>query len=272
MLTDSTDHEDGVVYRNEEKFLKGIKGKSIIVTGGSSGIGQAAAFLFTENGAKVTIADVNGEDGESTVAEIGRRGGEAQFVRTEISNASEVEAMVQKAVARYGRLDGAFNNAGIPNAGKRLHELNEKDYLHCLAVNLNGVFYCLKYEIAQMLKTGGGAIVNTASVAGLICVPGTVEYTTSKHGLVGLTKAAAVDYGQDGIRVNAIAPGTVDTPLFRKGCEINPSLEEYCKKVHPIGRFSQSIEQAQTAMWLLSDAASFVTGAIVPVDGGYTAI
>lgn len=252
--------------------MKGIAGKSIIVTGGSNGIGEAAAILFAENGAKVTVADVNAEDGEGTISEINKRGGTAQFIRADISNPADVKAMVAAAVSAYGRLDGAFNNAGVPNVGKRLHEVTFEEWQRCHSINLAGTFLCIKYEVEQMLQTGGGVIVNTASVAGLVNVPLTGEYTASKHGVSGLTKAAASDYGHDNIRVNAIAPGAVRTAMFAKSCEDNPQLEEYCNSVHPIGRFGEPIEEAQAAMWLLSDAASFVTGIVMPVDGGYTAV
>lgn len=252
--------------------MSGIAGRSIIVTGTSSGIGRAAARLFAAKGAKLTLADRNAKDGEKVLAEILAGGGTAQFVATDIANGAQVQAMVDKAVKTYGKLDGAFNNAGIPNVGKRVHELEYSDWQRMIDINLTGTFYCMKHEIEAMLKTGGGAIVNTCSVAGLINVPTTAEYTAAKHGVTGLTKAGAVDYGHDNIRINAIAPGTVETELFTKACEVNPGLADYCKTVHPIGRFSQPEEQAEAALWLLTDAASFVTGIIMPVDGGYTAV
>lgn len=196
--------------------MKSIEGKSLIVTGGSNGIGEAAALLFAENGAKVTVADVNSAEGQDTVEEIVKRGGTAQFIRTDISDPNEVQAMVAAAVSAYGKIDGAFNNAGVPNVGKRLHEVTFEEWQRCHAINLAGTFLCIKYEVEQMLKTGGGAIVNTASVAGLVNVPLTGEYTASKHGVSGLTKAAASDYGHDNIRVNAIAPGAVRTAMFAK--------------------------------------------------------
>lgn len=252
--------------------MKSISGKSIIVTGGANGIGQATALLLAENGALVTVADINAVDGEATVKEIKSRGGNAQFIKTDISKADEVQAMVGAAVDAHGKLDGAFNNAAIPNVGRRIHEITIDEWNRCQSINITGTFFCVKYEIEQMLKAGGGSIVNTASVAGLVYVPLTGEYSVSKHGVVGLTKAAAADYGHDNIRVNAVAPGAVRTAMFAKSCEDNPDLEEYCKSVHPIGRFGQPIELAEAAMWLLSDSASFVTGAILPVDGGYTAV
>ncbi|VWX50045.1 SDR family NAD(P)-dependent oxidoreductase [Novosphingobium sp. 9U] len=252
--------------------MSGIQDRSIIVTGSGSGIGHAAAILFAQKGAKLTLADRNASEGERVLEEVRAAGGTAQFVATDIADPAQVKAMVAKAVETYGRLDGAFNNAGIPNVGKRTHELEYSDWQRMIDINLSGTFYCIKHEVEEMLKTGGGAIVNTCSVAGLVNVPGTAEYTAAKHGVAGLTKAAAVDYGHDNIRINAIAPGTVYTELFVKACEVNPQLEEFCKGVHPIGRFSQPSEQAEAALWLLTDAASFVTGIIMPVDGGYTAV
>lgn len=252
--------------------MSAIAEKSIIITGAGSGIGRAAAELFGGHGARLLLADRNQAQGEEAAEAVRAAGGCASFLRTDISIAAEVEALVARAVELYGRLDGAFNNAGIPNIGKRVHELTLEDWHRVIDINLNGTFYCLKYEVEAMLKTGGGAIVNTCSVAGLVNVPTTGEYTAAKHGVAGLTKAAAVDYGKDNIRINAIAPGTVYTELFKKACEVNPQLEEFCKGVHPIGRFSQPAEQAEAALWLLTPAASFVTGIIMPVDGGYTAV
>jgi NAD(P)-dependent dehydrogenase (short-subunit alcohol dehydrogenase family) len=253
-------------------MVSGVNGKSLIVTGGSSGIGQAAAILFAKNGAKVTIADVNVSGGEATAKEIREAGREAQFIQVDITNPDEVKAMVSAAVNKYGRLDGAFNNAGLGNVGKKIHEISLKEWNHCQTINMTGTFLCIKYEVEEMLKTGGGAIVNTASVAGLICVPSTSEYTASKHGVSGLTKAAAVDYGQYNIRINAIAPGAVNTPMFAKSCADVENFEEIIAAQHPIGRFGEPVEQAEAAMWLLSDAASFVTGTVMPVDGGYTSV
>lgn len=252
--------------------MKGIADKSIIITGASSGIGYAAALLFAENGALLTLADRDAAGGEKILAAVVAQGGTAQFVQTDIASPEAVRKMVDQAVTKFGRLDRAFNNAGIPNVGKRVHELEVDEWRRMIDINLTGTFLCIKYEVEAMLRTGGGAIVNTCSVGGLVHVPGTSEYTAAKHGVSGLTKAAAVDYGHDNIRINSIAPGTVYTELFRKACEVNPALADYCKGIHPIGRFSQPEEQAEAAMWLLSDAASFVTGTVMPVDGGYTAV
>lgn len=251
--------------------MKSIENFSIIVTGAASGIGEAAAVLFAEHGARITLADIS-EKGQAVADRIVAAGGAAQFVRTDTSDEGQVQAMVAAAVSRYGRLDGAFNNAGVPNVGKKLHEVDLAEWDRCQAINVRGTFLCMKYEIRAMLGTGGGAIVNTASVAGLVNVPMTAEYTASKHGVSGLTKAGASDYGHDNIRVNAIAPGAVRTAMFAKSCEIVSNFEEICAAAHPIGRFGEAIEEAEAAMWLLSPSASFVTGIVMPVDGGYTAV
>lgn len=252
--------------------MNGIQDKSIIVTGGADGIGAAAAKLLAEHGARVTIADLNDELGTALAASILDRGGEAQFIHTDIAKVDDVKAMVALAVQTFGRLDGAFNNAGVPNIGRLLHEVTVEEWNRCMAVNLTGTFYCMKYEIEAMLETGGGAIVNTSSTAGLVTVPVTAEYTASKHGVSGLTKAAASDYGHHNIRVNAIAPAAVRTAMYARFAQTNPQFEEQVAQLHPIGRSSEPVEQASAALWLLSDAASFVTGVILPVDGGYTAV
>ncbi len=252
--------------------MKCLEGKSIIVTGAASGIGRASAALFARNGARVTAADVNEEGGRQAVAEIVATGGSAQFQRTDISQEMDVRALVDAAVAAYGRLDGAFNNAGIVNLCKLLHEVTLEEFQRCQAVNLTGTFLCMKYEIEAMLATGGGSIVNTASAAGLVAFSRSSEYGASKGGIIALTRAAALDYGTLRIRANSIAPGAVLTPMVQKNIDDNPGVEEFLKTAHPIGRFSQPVEQSQAAMWLLSDLSSFVTGICMPVDGGFTAI
>jgi len=250
--------------------MSGIAGRSIIVTGGSSGIGEAAVKLFAQNGALLTIADVDSKRGEALVQELTVQGHKAQFVRTDIAKENDVKAMVAAAVAAFGRLDGAFNNAGIPNSGKLLADITVEDFNRVLSVNLVGTFLCIKHEVMAMMKTGGGAIVNTASVGSFIYVPLAAEYCSSKHGVAGLTKAAAAEYGEHGIRINSIAPSTVRTPMYLGYIEKNPAYELTVKAAHALRRGSEPIEQAQAAMWLLSDAASYITGATIPVDGGYT--
>ena len=247
-----------------------ITGKSIIVTGGAGGIGEAAVRLLAHHGAKVTIADLGADAGETLAAELTGAGQTVQFVRTDIALEDDVIAMVKAATDAYERLDGAFNNAARPPCGKPVGDLSEAEFRAVIDVNVIGTFLCMKHEINAMLKTGGGAIVNTASVHSLVYTPGAVEYTTSKHGVMGLTKATAVDYGKKGIRVNAIGPSTTKTPMYFGYIEQNPDYPATVANAHALGRASEPMEQAQAAMWLLSDAASYVTGHLLMVDGGYT--
>jgi 2,5-dichloro-2,5-cyclohexadiene-1,4-diol dehydrogenase 1 len=248
-----------------------LKGKSIIITGGGSGMGREAALLAAKAGAMITIADIGIPGGEETVGLIGQSGGVSQFVRTDIAAEADVAALVAAAVRAYGRLDGAFNNAAIPQSSATLHELSAETFRRALDINVTGTFYCLKHEIIAMLKTGGGAIVNTASAAGVTAFPSASEYVTSKHAVIGLTKAAALDYGTRGIRVNAIMPGATLTPMLETAFAQAPGLEQYLIDQQPIGRLAKPAEIATAAVWLLSDHASFVTGAAFAIDGGYTA-
>jgi NAD(P)-dependent dehydrogenase (short-subunit alcohol dehydrogenase family) len=217
------------------------------------------------------IADVTVEGGEETVAQVKKAGGEAIFVKTDVSKAVEVEALVAKAVATYGRLDCAHNNAGIAGNAKTIVDDTEDNWDRILAINLKGVWLCMKYEIAHMLKQGGGAIVNTASGAGLIGVRRGGAYVASKHGVVGLTKTAALEYAKAGIRVNCVCPGPIDTPMLQGIGGSNQVVIERMVAAQPGGRLGKPAEIAEAAVWLCSDAASFVTGLPMPVDGGYTA-
>lgn len=248
-----------------------LSGRIIIVTGGGSGIGQAAAVLFAQRGASVMVADVNETGGRKTVAAIEGNGGRADFLRSDISQESEVEALVKATVARFGGLNGAFNNAGMNVSSVRLAETSLENWRKVIEVNLTGVFLCLKHQIAYMELHGGGSIVNTASGAGLVGIVNSSGYVASKHGVVGLTRAAAIDYATKGIRVNAVAPGGTETPMVAMALE-NPEVAAALTAGHPIGRLGQPGEIAEAAAWLLSDAASFVTGVILPVDGGYTMV
>jgi 2,5-dichloro-2,5-cyclohexadiene-1,4-diol dehydrogenase 1 len=247
-----------------------LRDKVIIVTGASSGIGREAAQLMAQAGAKVLMSDMNGDAGEEAAREIVAGGGTARFVRTDISQEAEVRAMVDAAIESYGRLDGAFNNAAIAQLSIPLHELPTEVWQRNIDVNLTGTFFCMKYQIAAMLETGKGSIVNTSSAAGVNAFPLAPEYCSSKHGVVGLTRNAALDYGNRNIRVNAILPGAVRTPMLMKAMTENLGMEEYLRSIHPLGRYAEPSEIAQAALWLLSDAASFITGAAIPVDGGYT--
>lgn len=248
-----------------------VDGKVALVTGAGSGIGRASAVAFAREGAKVVVADIVVEGGEETVRMITAAGGEAIFVKTDVSKASEVEALISKIVATYGRLDCAFNNAGIEGEIVPTVETKEEVWDRTIAINLTGVWLCMKSEIAQMLKQGGGAIVNTASVAGLIGIPGFSGYVASKHGVNGLTKTAALEYAKQGIRVNAVCPGGIRTGMYERMVRTNPQFVEGIAAVEPVGRIGKPEEIAEAAVWLCSDAASFVTGLPMVVDGGWTA-
>ena len=248
-----------------------VQGKIALVTGGSSGIGRATALIFAREGAKVVVADVAVEGGEETVRLVNAAGGAAIFVKTDVSKSADGEAMVKKAVDTYGRLDCAFNNAGIEGVIQPTVDYGEAHWDRVLAINLKGVWLCMKYEIQQMLKQGSGAIVNTASVAGLIGLPGFSAYVAAKHGVNGLTKTAALEYAKVGIRVNAVCPGAIRTPMFERGVRDNPGMEEQIVAVEPIGRMAAPAEVGEAVVWLCSDAASFVTGLPMAVDGGWIA-
>jgi NAD(P)-dependent dehydrogenase (short-subunit alcohol dehydrogenase family) len=250
-----------------------LEGTVALVTGGASGIGRATALTFAREGAKLIIADMNEDGGQQTVHLITEKGGEAIFVRTDVSKAVEVQALISTAVETYGRLDCAHNNAGISSRPRApLHECTEETWDRVLAVNLKGVWLCMKYELIQMLKQSSGTIVNTASIMGLVgSWSGTAAYNASKHGVVGLTKTAALEYATSGIRVNAVCPGYIHTPLIEEALTSNPALEAQIITRHPVGRMGRPEEIADAVVWLCSDAASFVTGHTLTVDGGYVA-
>lgn len=244
-------------------------GKVVMITGAASGIGRATALAFARQGAKVSIGDVS-DGADETVEMIKQAGGEALFVRTDVANAASVEAFVEATVKHFGALDCAFNNAGILPPSKPLAETEESDFDKVIAVDLKGVWLCLKYQIRQMLKTGGGAIVNTASVAGIIGDPDMSPYVAAKHGVVGLTRAAAVDYATQGIRVNALAPGLVETPMT-KGWLDDPEKRAAVIGASLVGRPAQPEEIAGMVLFLCSPLASFITGGVYTVDGAQTA-
>ncbi len=251
-------------------MTESIKGKVALVTGGGSGIGRATALAFSRKGAKVVVVDLVEEGGKETVRLVRNAGGDALFLKCDVTKSRDVESMVKKTVETYGRLDCAFNNAGIGIPGSTV-DCTEEDWDRVLSVNLKGVWLCMKYEIPQMLKQGRGAIVNTASAGGLIGTPGLVSYTASKHGVVGLTKAAALEYVQQGVRINAVCPGTVLTPLVQSSITAYPDLEKVLLAKHPMGRFGTAEEIAEAVVWLASDEASYVTGTTLSVDGGVVA-
>jgi NAD(P)-dependent dehydrogenase (short-subunit alcohol dehydrogenase family) len=245
--------------------------KVALVTGAGSGIGRATAVAFANDGAKVVVADVVVQGGEETVKMIKDAGGQAMFIKADVSRWAEVEEMVQKTVAAYGRLDCACNNAGINGGAHTLTRCTEELWDRVMGINLKGVWLCMKYEVLQMRRQGGGSIVNIASMLGLVGSAGSPAYVASKHGVVELTKSAALEYAQKGIRVNAIAPGNIDTPMNRRLVADHPQLETWLVEAEPIGRMGKPEEIATVVLWLCSDGASFVTGHALSVDGGIVA-
>ncbi|MGE0860893.1 MAG: glucose 1-dehydrogenase [Gammaproteobacteria bacterium] len=249
-----------------------LQDKAIIITGGSTGIGRATALRAAREGAKLTIADVNVQDGEAVTAEIKAAGGVAQFVRTDVTVTAQVQAMIAASVSAYGRLDGAFNNAGIEGKFTSITKMTEEEYDRTQLVDLKGVWLCVKYQIEQFLKQGSaGSIVSTASVAGLIGTRGGTAYCAAKHGVVGLTKCAALEVARKGIRVNAVCPGIIQTPMVDRMMAGTGIVPQSLIDQEPVGRLGQPHEIGEAVLWLLSDQASFVTGIAMPVDGGYVA-
>ena len=248
-----------------------LDGKVALITGAGSGIGRASALVFAREGAKVALADIVVEGGEETVRMVKEAGGEAFFIKADVSNAADVEAMVNTVVETYGRIDCAYNNAGIEGQLASTDEYAEDMFDKVIGINLTGVWLCMKYELPHMLKQGSGAIVNTASGAGLIGVAGMSAYVASKHGVVGLTKTAALEYAKSGIRVNAVCPGLIQTPMVERITNGHPQLGEALVAAEPIGRTGKPEEIAESVVWMCSDAASFVTGHAMSVDGGFVA-
>jgi NAD(P)-dependent dehydrogenase (short-subunit alcohol dehydrogenase family) len=247
-----------------------LNGKVALVTGAASGIGRATALTFAREGAKLVVADMNEDGGQQTVHMITENGGEATFVRVNVANATEVKAMISKALETYGRLDCAFNNAGILSGRRVLTaDYPEDVWQQVLDVNLTGVLLCMKYELQQMLQQRGGTIVNNASISGLVGF-GDAAGIARKHGVVGLTKAAALEYAKTGIRINCVCPGVIRTPLMTPAMS-DPERLERMQAAVPIGRVGEPEEIAEAVVWLCSDSASFVTGHAMTVDGGYVA-
>ena len=244
--------------------------KVAFITGGGSGIGAATAKIFAREGARVVVADVDDEGGRRTVSEVGDAGGEALFIHVDVTDEDGVRSAIQQTVEHFGRLDCAVNNAGTTGEPGPVAGYSREAWDRVIAVNLTGVWLCLQAVIRQMLTTGGGSIVNISSGAGLSGHPFNAPYSASKHGVIGLTKSAALQYGADGIRVNAVCPGVIETPMvtFTKS---HPELAEALLKRHALGRFGQPDEVAEAIAWLCSDAASYVTGIAMPVDAGYLA-
>jgi NAD(P)-dependent dehydrogenase (short-subunit alcohol dehydrogenase family) len=250
---------------------KDLEGKVALVTGGTSGIGRETAVLFAKAGAKVVVAGRREPEGKETVELIRAAGGDGLFLKADVSKTSEVEALIQKTVEKFGRLDAAFNNAGIEGVWVPLIKQTEEDWDRTIDVNLKGVWLCLKYEILQMLKQGGGgAIVNMASIGGLVGFSGAAAYSASKHGVMGLTRAAALENARSKIRINAVCPGAVETALADRVFGA-PSVHKYVVSIHPIGRFGKPAEIAEAVVWMCSDRASFMTGQSLVLDGGFLA-
>jgi len=247
-----------------------LKGRKIVVTGGGSGIGRAAAYCFCREGAQVVVGDINVQGGEETVQKIRDGGGDAEFVKCDVSKAQEVKAMVDKAVQTYGGLNCAFNNAGIEGVQAPTAEYSEEVWDRAIHVNLIGVYLCMRYEIPEMLRSGGGSIVNMSSILGLVGFPGASAYVAAKHGVVGLTKTAAIEYATKGIRVNAVCPGFILTPMLeRGGITTRPEMAKFVTDLHPMKRLGKPEEVAESVIWLFTEAASFVTGTTLLIDGGY---
>jgi len=245
--------------------------KVAFITGAGSGIGRATSIIFAREGARLLLADVAEAGGNETLRMVKDMGADAFFLRTDVSKSQDVDAAVAKAVETFGRLDCAFNNAGIGGAGKLTHEYSEEEWNRVLAVNLTGVWLCMRAEVTQMLKQGRGAIVNTSSIMGLTGAIRVPAYTAAKHGVAGLTKAAALEYGRHGIRINAVCPAPIYTPLLMSAFKKRPDMEERYARSEPMKRLGQPEEVGEAVAWLCSERASYVTGLPMPIDGGYMA-
>jgi NAD(P)-dependent dehydrogenase (short-subunit alcohol dehydrogenase family) len=253
-------------------FGSGFAGRTALVTGGASGIGRGVALAFAQAGANVVIADIDVEGGEALVRQIRQGGSRALFVRTDVAWNEDVEALLKAIVDTFGRLDCAFNNAGVELEHQRLAESEEELFDRMIAINVKGVWLCMKHEIRQMLEQGGGTIVNAASVAGLVGAPKHSIYAASKHAVVGLTKSAAAEYGRKGIRINDVCPGVIRTAMLDRALEREAGSEEAMVRLHPIGRLGEVDDVAAAVLWLCSDASAFVTGHSLAVDGAMTAV
>ena len=252
--------------------MKGmVHDKAALVTGGGSGIGQKTAELLAQEGARVLVCDLDENAAQETLRHIADAGGEADFFRVDVSDETQAEAMVARCLQRFGRLDCAVNNAGIAGPMGNLENIDLQDWNRVLAVNLTGVFLCMKHEIPLMREQGGGSIVNMSSGAGLIATPGLAGYSASKHGILGITRSAALENARLGIRINAVCPGSIDTPMLRVSMEANPAAEKMIRSSMPIGRLGEAEEIAEAVVWLCSDRASLVTGHSMGVDGGSVA-
>jgi len=257
-------------YHLEEYAMKMLKDKVAIVTGGGSGIGRAVAISYAKEGAKVVVSDIDDQGGKATVDMILNDGGEAIYVHANVASAADNEALVKKAVDAYGALHIACNNAGIGGPAFLTGEYPLDGWDKVIGINLTGVFYGMRYQIPEMLKAGGGSIVNIASILGQVGFATASAYVAAKHGVVGLSKNAAIEYGDKGIRVNSVGPAFIKTPLLEKN--LTPEVMDFLVTKHPIGRMGEAQEVAELVLWLSSDKASFVTGSYYAVDGGYLSV
>jgi len=245
---------------------KDLQGKNALVTGAASGIGRAVALLYGQHGAKVMVSDIDEVQGQQVVAELQAAGAIARFNRADVSDPAQCRQLVQETVAAFGSLDVACNNAGITGEMSLTADYSLEGWQRIINVNLNSVFFCLKYELEVMLKQGHGSVINMASILGQVGTPTLAGYAAAKHGVVGLTQTAAQEYAAQGIRINAVGPGYIDTPLLK---DFTPATKQALVALHPIGRLGRAEEVAELVIWLSSEKASFVTGAYYPVDGGY---
>jgi NAD(P)-dependent dehydrogenase (short-subunit alcohol dehydrogenase family) len=250
--------------------MQSLSNKTVLITGGTTGIGRAAAIAFASHGSNVVVAGRSEEHGYEAVENILSNRGTALFIQCDVTSEESVQELVKKTVTHFGSVDVAFNNAGVEGEGIELADTDQEVWSNVIDTNLKGVWLSMKYEIIQMLKQGHGSIINTSSVLGLVANRSSL-YTASKHGVNGLTKSAAITYAERGIRVNAICPGYIDTPMVIRAYENNPQARNNAISRHPIGRLGSPEEVAEAAVWLGSDSASFVTGLMMAVDGGYSA-
>jgi NAD(P)-dependent dehydrogenase (short-subunit alcohol dehydrogenase family) len=262
----------GLLLRRDAKMPGILDGKVALITGAGSGIGQATSRIFAREGAKLVLADVVEEGGNRTLKIVQDLGAQAVFVKCDVAKWSDVDAAVAQAVQKFGRLDCAFNNAGIEGESGETHVCTEENWARVMAINLTGVFFCMKAEVNQLLKQGGGgAIVNTSSGAGLAGVRGMPAYVAAKHGVAGLTRAAALEYGRHNIRINAVCPGPIRTPMMGRLLKERPDAEQRFARSEPLKRLGEPEEIGEAVAWLCSDRSSYVTGLPMPVDGGFMA-
>ena len=250
------------------KYYIIMKNKTVIITGAASGIGKATATLFAKQGANVVISDIQEAEGAAVAKELSAAGGKASFFKTDVSKPEEMEALVDFAVKTYGKLDIAVNNAGIGGELNPTADISIEGWQQVISINLNSLFYGMKYQIQAMLKNGSGSIVNISSILGSVGFAGSAGYSAAKHGIIGLTQTAAIEYSAQNIRINAVGPGFIETPLLNA---LDAEMKKQLVALHPIGRLGKSEEVAELILWLGSDKSSFVTGSYYPIDGGYLA-